>query len=990
MKKLLQSLFILMLVASAALAQDRTVTGTVSSKDDGQSLPGVSVKIKGLTSGTQTSADGKFSIQVPANSKVLVFTYVGFKTQTLNIPANNQLKVSLELDATALNEVVVMGYGTQKKLGSVVGSVAVVSSKAIENKPIANPFDALQGKVAGLQVFTPGGEPSQTSSIRLHGVGSLGASSTPLYLLDGVPTDGGTVISLNPNDIENISVLKDASATSIYGARAANGVIYVTTKRGQIGKPAEIRVTTQYGTSSLANDDYFNSVMNTKQFTDFRVASGQQTQAQVDATLALYPNDTKWYKVYYKNGAPTKQTDVSISGGSGKTSYYVSGGFFEQEGLAYRSNFKRTTLRSNLNTAVNDWISLGLNLSIGTDDRQLNPYGSNSTNRGIALLAAPYFSPYGADGQEIYGLIPGWARYAPKYLADKIQSNGNNLQFNPSGYIQINPFKGLTFKVLGGYDAYDYRTSNKQLPSYIGSINNGNAYEGFDRSVSRNFTNTLEYKWMLGAKNNFTALLGQEYSDNTSTSFSGQSTGQSDDRLTLIPAGASNLNASSSLSEFAFNSYFGRLEYNYNNRYFLDVSVRQDASSRFGALVRNNTARFWSVGGMWKAKQENFLKDVKWLNDLTFRASTGTAGNSGIGNYDSQALVGTNINNGATGWFTSSSGNSALSWETQQKTTFGVKTTMFNSIRLDIEYYKRDTKNMLISVPYAYTSGFSSITSNVGTLTNTGVDITLDFDVWTNTAKKAYITPYANVNMNKDKITELFQGKSYWIIPNTGVSWAVGQSVSYFYPIWKGVNPANGLPTWYQPNTDPNQVISTRKDDAATTNTFAATLQQSTGLKRYPWLNGGFGLSAGFQNVSFQADFSFSKGKYMINNDRYFSENPSVFPGFNQRTTILDYWKAPGDVTTFPGITNQFTQFDSRLIEDASFLRLKSLAVGYALPASVLKASKFIKGMKFSFTGRNLLTFTKYTGPDPEVDSNIGFGTNPNTKQYTFGLDLKF
>lgn len=988
MKKSLQGLFLLLFMGLSAMAQDRTITGTINSKEDGSAMAGVSVTVKGARIGTVSTNDGKFSLKVPASAKTLVFKYVGYGEQEQSITNIIQVKVILESDSRVLNEVVVIGYGTGKKISSVVGSVAVVSGKTFQDRPIANAFDALQGRVAGLQIFTSSGEPSQTSSVRLRGVGSLGASSTPLYLLDGIPIEGSTVVSMNPNDIENISVLKDASATSIYGARAANGVIYITSKKGKIGRPSEIRVSTQIGFSDLANEDFFNQFMNTKQLTDFWLATGYQTQPQINSLLAAYPNDTKWYNSYYKNGAPTKQTDVSISGGGGKTTYYISGSYFTQEGLAYRSGFKRYTMRSNLNTAVNDWVSIGLNLSAGTDDRQTNPFGSNSTNRGLALLAAPFYSPFDKSGVLYPNLIPGWGRYNPEYLANNLPSNGNNVQANPSAYVEIKPIKNMTIKSQVGMDASDYRVSSKQLPSFIGSLNNGNASESFSRGVTKTVTNTIEYKFYL-KNHSFTSLIGNEYIDNTSTGFSGSSAGQTDDRLTLIGAGPNLRNAGSSKSEYAYKSKFGRLEYNYSSKYFIDLSLRQDEASRFGK--NNRTAQFWSAGGMWKLKQEKFFSNIKWLSDLTLKASTGTSGNSSIGDYQSQALVGTTQFDGGTGFFVSTPGNSSLSWETQQNTTIGIKTELFDRVRLEVELYKRDTKNMLISVPYAYTSGFSSITSNVGTLTNSGIDVTFDFDILPNNKRKAYLTPYLNLNYNKNEITQLFQGKNYWIIPNTGVSWAIGQPVSYFYPLFSQINPTSGLPEWYKPNSIAEKIVETLKEKNNVTTTFNTTaLQQNTGIQRYPKINGGFGLSGGFEGIYVQADFSFSQGKYMINNDRYFFENPNQFPGFNQSARILNYWKKPGDVALFPKYGTQFTQFDSRLIEDASFLRLKTLTVGYNVPESIIKPTKLIKGMKVYYIARNLLTYTGYLGPDPEVDSNIGFGTNPNTKQHALGIDFRF
>jgi TonB-linked SusC/RagA family outer membrane protein len=989
MKKLVQSLFLLLFVASVAFAQDKKITGKVTSSDDGLPLPGVSVKVTGSNLGTQTDVNGNYDITVPSTAKSITFSFIGFKAVVSALGKSTQINVRLETDASALSEVVVVGYGGAKKAENVVGSVVTISGKVLEDRPVANAFDALQGRVAGLQVFTSSGEPSQTSSVRLQGVGSLGASSTPLYLLDGIQVGGGTIVSLNPNDIENISVLKDASATSIYGSRAANGVIAITTKKGQAGA-STIRISSQYGVSNLANTDFFQQFMDTKQLTDFWIETGYRTQTQVNTLLAANPNDFEWYKFYYADNAPTLQNDVSISGGGGKTTYYVSASQFAQEGLAYRSNFDRYTLRSNVTSKVNNWMELGLNLYVGTDERQTNQYGSNSTNRGLSFLAQPYFSPYDANGDEYPNIIPGWNRYNPRYLSDVLPSAGTNLQFNPSGYIQLTPLKNLTIRAQGGMDSYDYTVKSKQTPSFVGSVGNGNASRSFTRGISKTLTTTAEYKFNYKTKNNFGVLAGYEYNDGQTDGFNASSTGQSDDRLTLLSAGPNNRNVGESFSEYSFKSFFGRFEYNYNTKYFFDASVRQDESSRFG--VNNRIANFYSVGALWKIKEESFLKDVKWLSGLALKASTGTSGNSAIGNYESQALVGNGQFDGATTFAVSTPGNSNLSWETQQKTTIGIRANFLDKINVELEYYNRVTNNMLIDVPFPYTSGFTNITSNVGSLKNTGIDLAISFDVLKNNKHNAYITPYINYNYNKNEITELFQGREYYIIPNTGVSWAVGQPVAFFYPVFSGINPTNGNAEWFRPNADPTQIVKNRQDPNDVASVFnTAALQQNTGINRFPPHNGGFGFSSGYEGFFLSADFSFSAGKYLINNDRYFYANPSVFAGFNQSEIVQNYWKQPGDVTEFPRYGVQFTQFDSRLIQNASFMRLKTLNLGYQVPVKYLqKATSVIKGVKVFMVGRNLLTFTEFEGADPEVDSNIGLGTNPNTKQLSFGLEFKF
>lgn len=999
MKKNLLFLLLLNLFAfSGAIAQSRTVTGTVTGADDGKTIPGASVRVRGTSTGVSTDGNGKFSITVPEKA-VLTISFIGYDNQERTVPATGILDVQLTPNNKQLTEVVVTGYGTGKKAADVVGNISQVTSKQLEDRPVANVLDALQGKVAGLQVLSSSGEPSATPSLSLHGLGSLGSGTTMLVILDGIQTDLGNVLSLNPNDIDNINVLKDASSTSIYGSKASNGVLVINTKKGQANRPATITISNQYSVNQIANTDFFNNFMNRDQFINFEVGSGLRSQAQINSIINALPvqnADTKWYKVYYKNNTPTYQGNVSISGGGDKTTYYVSGSYLKSTGLAYRSDYDRYTLRSNVTSNITNWLQYGVNIALANDDRQTNPYGSNSTNRGLGLLAAPYYSAVDPTGKA-YISIPGWAHYSPQYIANENPDPNNKVQVNPSAYIQLTPIKGLTIKSQAGIDGYDYTETSERLPSYLGSINNGSVAQYFTRYVSKTFTNTAEYKFNVGDKHHFTALAGQEYNDASWSNFSGASTGQSDDRLTQLGLGPNGISVGSYKTDYAFESYFGRLDYDFNSKYFVEGSIRSDKSSLFGADHRTGT--FWSAGANWKAKKEDFLKDVSWLDDLTIRASTGTQGNSDFGfsatgnvddNYVSLATVSAPAYGSSNGFYFSSPGNSNLTWEVQHLTTFGLKASVFNALRLDLSYYIRSTSSMLINVPYPGTSGFTSVLLNTGTLQNKGLDIELEGDVWKDPAHKGYITPFIIANINHNKVTSLFQGKDYWVQPGTGVSWVIGQPVSFFYPIYKGVNSQTGAPEWYLPNaTNPQQ---TRKDPNAVTSNFDTNaLQQNTGISQYPWFQGSFGLRGGYEGFTLSASFNFVLGKHMINNDRYFYENPNVFVGYNQSTKVQNYWKKPGDVTEFPDVNNyQFTQFDSGLIENASFMRLKELTLGYSLPQSILSHTKAIKGVRIYAVGRNLFTITKYSGPDPEVDSNLSLGTYPNTKQYSLGLDVTF
>jgi TonB-linked SusC/RagA family outer membrane protein len=990
MRKLVVMILCATLAFTQSFAQNRTVTGKVTD-DKGAAIAGASVVAKSSKGGTTTAADGTFKLTVPNTVKVLTISSLNYVQKDVTIAANNTANASLVTSAAdALDEVVVVGYGSAKKKSDATGSVVTVNAERLQDRPSANILDALQGQVPGLQVFTSNGEPSTTPSVRLNGVGSLGSSSTPLYVLDGVAINAGTIISLNPEDFESITVLKDASATSIYGSRAANGVIYITSKKGKINN-SKISIQSQYGVSNLVKPttDYFNSMMNAQQLGAFEVGSGLRTATGLQTLRNLYGADvdTKWYKYYYRENAPTSQLDLNISGGGGRTTYYVSGSAFKQQGLAYRSDYERYTFRANVNSAVNNWMKMGVNISGGHDERMTNAYSSAAnTNGGLSILNLPYYPTKDANGVDYPNLIPGLQQYNPQYLQDMNPSVGRNLTLNSSAFVSINPFNGLIIKTQTGIDFYDYHVQSKRLPSNIASLNNGSTSESFTRSSLTTITNTAEYSFKVKERNSFVLLAGQEYVYNNVKGLSGSSTGQTDDRLTLISAGPTNYLASSSKTEYAYTSYFGRLNYNLDSKYFVDLSVRNDLSSRFGRELRGAT--FYSAGLMWKAKKEKFLQNVKWIDDLTFKGSLGTSGNSSVGDYQSLALVGTNLYNTGSGFGVSSPGNPQLSWETQKQTNIGIQATLFKKLNVDVEYFNRITNNMVISVPYPYSSGWSTVTSNVGSLKNSGFNANVNYDFIKK--KSSFLNVYVNVGYVEQKITELFQGRQYWIIPNTGVAWAVGQPVNFFYPIFAGIDPANGDATWYRPNADPNKVVETTK--GATTNVFNTVgLQQNLGIARVPPLNGGFGFSARHREFSVNADFSFSQGKYLLNNDRYFTENGNVFGGsYNQSYLVNDYWKKPGDITRFPRWNVQQTQFDSRLIENASFLRLKNLTFAYDFSKTLLDKQKVISGARLYVTGRNIWTLTNYTGPDPEVDSNLSIGANPNTSQIVVGFNLQF
>ncbi len=987
MKKI--SLFLLLLFSTigVALAQQKIVSGVVISAEDNEPVIGASVIAKGFSGvGAQTDVNGKFQFSTPAGAKTIVVSYMGMQTQEVTIKPN--MRIVLKSDAIALDDVVVVGYGSGIRNANTTAAIVKVGAKTLAEKPIANPFDAVQGKVAGLQVYNSSGAPGELSNIRLHGHGSLGAGSAPLYVLDGVPTSYGIIMSMNPNDFESMQFLKDASATSIYGSRAANGVIYVKSKRGIASDRANITARGMYGISRLANTDYFDQIMNADELAKFWVESGIKTQEYVDNFRKEYPHDTRWYKYFYRDNAPIYNADIAISGGSGSTNYYFSGSLSNQAGLRRnKSNYSRYNLRANLNTKLNPYIRLSFNQSLSYDVTKYNSDKGNSLGGGLGPQLLPFYSPYDKDGKEYYDeRIPGPNMFSPKYLNDKITYPQNSFNSHTIANATATPIKNLVLSSTASLSLTDNDATWLRYPSYNNSGNGAKDITA-SRSTTWNFTNTAEYKISITDVHNITLLAGHEFNRYDYKGFQGEGTGLADDRLILLGNVTKDKNVKESYGHYAFLSFFGRASYNYDKKYFVDVTLRNDASSRFPKSNRN--ALFWSVGTLWKAKQEAFLKDVDWLNQADVRFSTGTSGNASIGNYAFWALAG-KINQYETsdGWGVKDCGNDKLSWENQLKSSLTFDFRFFDRLGLNLSFYNRLTTSMLMDTPNPYTSGFSSLTQNVGKYRNRGVDLRLDMDFYKNKSG-AYLSGYLAGNYNTDKILELFQGLNKWIIPNTGVCYRVGAPVTFFYPLFNRINPDNGEPEWFLPGED-NSIKT--EDPNKVTNTFNESLEQNTNIRRFAPVNGGFGFEGGFKGFYAQADFVFVLGKYMITNDNFFFENPVTRQHVAPRKSVTDYWKQKGDKAKYPSIKNgrKFTEFDSRLLQDASFMRLKTLTVGYNMPKSVLSKQKVFTGAKIYFTGRNLWTLTKFEGPDPEKDANLALGVNPNTKQFSVGVELKF
>lgn len=1005
MKKLFLLLMAVMLTTVTGLAQ--VIHGTVVSAADDEPLVGASIVTKG-SGATVTDIDGKFAIHVAPGTHITI-SYVGYATQTL--PAAEGMVVKLAQADNVLNDVVVTGYGTGKKLGSIVGSVNVVGTQTLEDTPSANFVDALQGQVPGLAIFSNTGEPSSVpSSIRIRGVNSL-SGNTPLFICDGAPATSSIFTTLNPSDIESVTVLKDAASTAIYGSRAANGVIVITTKKGRYSEDATVTVRANAGWSSQANDKI--DMMTSEEFVRFRDLVHTPVSNEVRDFVNKYGINTDWKDYLIKDHALLYSVDARIQGGTEKTRYYLSLADYYQDGLIDRSDITRQTLRFNLDSKLKNWLQVGISANVGFEKYATNNAAdSESSNGGIytnnpfymVYNLLPYDSPYyysfNENGDIVFGDRANYYHYSqktdPNYFNRKaFNGKRTNLTAMVTLYEQIMPVKGLTIRAQQNVNAFDYRNSSSRPQQQdeitpmgdLIQLKQIDAYssEAFQRWYQFTYTNTAEYKFTINDAHDLSFLIGQESIITRNHNFGVSTSGQPNYIQNLLTQGTTVTmdDVSHGKSESIMNSYFLTGSYSFADKYFLDAAVRRDGSSKFAPGHRWGT--FWSVGAMWDMTKEEFIHTNEWFSDLKLRANYGTAGNSsGIGNYDYFGTVGSgSIYNGNNATGISGMSNDHLTWETVKSFDVGVDAAFFNSkLRGSVDFYVKNTENMLMEVPYSFTTGWAGGTANVGSMRNMGVDVDLHYNILQ--TRDWYVGLDVNFGYNKNTITELFNGLESFTIPGTGITYRKGQNPFTITQVrYAGVDPRDGQQMWYDKDGNLTKHFD-ESDEVDLGKSFIA-----------PW-NGGFGINARWKGLSLRADFNWSAKKYIFNATNWYIRDPSVSVQRNTNAAVelLNVWTKPGDVTDIPNIVDlygvpQDIQPDSRWVESSSFLRLKNLTIAYSLPKTWMDAVK-MKDVTLHFTGRNLLTFTSFNGVDPEYEGNVVQMMYPNTRQFEFGLEVSF
>ena len=981
MKKTLHPLTRLLMAAVlscfsvVAFAQKITVSGIVTDTD-GAPLVGATVIVmenaRPEGGGTTTNSEGEFSLNA-AKGQQLAVSYIGYQDATVEITSKTYYEIALQSDNEQIDEVVVVGYGTQKKV-NVTGSVSTIDASTFDKRPVVSASVALQGMAPGVTVTTPSGAPGADSgSIRIRGINSFGGSSTaPLVLIDGIE---GSLDSVDPSLIESISILKDAASSSIYGSRAANGVILVTTKRssaerfsisykGYVGwqSPTDLPETV----NALEFRELTNA-MNLQDGNDptYDAETMELYRKNMGKDPDLYPN-TDWQDAVLNGSGFTHSHLVSLGIGSERVRMLTSLGYVDQEGIIKTTDFKRYSFRNNADIKFNEKLSMKLDLSLSNSDRRASPYQGTIFN---------YMNTRPADIPNQYstGLYNGLGMQGMNPVALMLeggQNKTNTVRLTGAITLAYEPVEWLT---LQGMLAPRYATTNrhnwkKPVTTYQDMEGTGTltsaSYATLTESGSRAFYGN--YNFLMTFSKNFNGhdlklILGTERNTYDYKYLSAYRQVFNYPDYDQINVGEiENMDNSGYQYQWAIQSYFGRINYNFKERYLLEANLRIDGSSRFSP--DNRWANFYAFGLMWDMKKEAWLQDTDWMNDLRLKVTYGTTGNSEIGNYAYMGSVAANSNynyNGQTGWIVGTVGNSDLTWES-------------------FDYYRKTTVDMLMDVPMSWTTGHSTVAANVGSLRNQGFEASFGVDIFNNNRIKWNV--YGNVAYNRTIITKLYNGLNELTMADYGMKWQVGHDPNEQYAVkFAGVDPRDGEAMYYDLNGN-------------ITKEFSQEYMQLIGKSMVsPW-SGGFGTSVSWKGLTVNADFSWIGERWMKDLDRLFTENPENVNSINMSTNMLTMWQEPGDVTSIPkaSVARTYFGYTDMYLSNAAFLRLKNLTIAYDLPQHLLKKTKIVKGVRVFATGRNLLTFTSYTGLDPEVDSNGTRGEYPNPKQYTIGLEVKF
>ena len=983
-------LMIVLLLGFTAFAQAQNIsqlTGTVTD-DKGMPLPGVSVVIKGTTKGVATDFDGNFSLNNVPKGAMLEFSSVGYKT--LDIKATGaSLKVKLPEATQDLDEVVVVGYGTQKK-GDVTTAITSVKTKDLDQRPVTSAAQAIQGRAAGIQVVQPSGAPGAGLAVRIRGNTSISASNDPLYVVDGIPVQD--ISGIAPTDIENMQVLKDASSAAIYGSRAANGVVLITTKQGKRNEP-KVSINTYVGMSDIAKKI---PSLNTQQYYDLMADSG----AVATSSLAGLTDKTDWYKEAFRTGF-TQNTQLSVSNATENTKYYVSAGHTKEDGIIRSSFFERYNVRLNLEAKMRKWLTFETNLSYADYESNgiISGLGANRAGVVLSVINTPQYAPIwstkaGEEGWYYYDFKGANLSHPVENISRRADNLLKNNRFVGSGSAIVQLMDGLRYKSTFAIDrlsSKENRWTDPKLTAY-GRRNYGEAADIRKNHTLMTFDNILTFDKTF-SKHNLSLLAGTSFtnakmdgSEMYATHF------LTSDIKTLNAANKIGQGSITNAEEWSMMSYLGRISYNYDSKYLLTANFRADGSSKLAPGKR--WGYFPSVSVGWRLSQENFLKNVEWLSELKLRGGWGQTGNqAGISDYGYLQRFSITRQN----WWEAGKGNAMvtlrpnsfsnpnLTWETTTQSNIGLDLSLFkNRISLAVDAYLKKTTDLLMDVPLPSTSPIPSIYRNEGEMTNKGIEFALD--TRNLTGDFTWNTNF-NISFNRNELTKLTLQKVYYYATTSDatteqvVRITEGQPLGKFWGlISEGVDPQTGDIKYKDLNGDGKISVSDKTYIGDPNPDFT------------------FGLTNDFsyKNFTLSVFFQGSYGNDIYNASRI--ETEGMYKDQNQSTAVLNRWRKPGDITDIPrakqGTDN--IKASSRWVEDGSYLRLKTLTLAYNLSNEELLRYGIRKIQPY-FTAQNLWTLTNYKGFDPEVNQGlsgptmgIDWGTYPQTKTFIFGLNIDF
>jgi TonB-linked SusC/RagA family outer membrane protein len=971
------------LLSAGLWAQNGSVSGKVTSPD-GQSLPGVNVVLKGTSTGSITDSDGNYKLD--AIEGTLVFSFIGY--QILEIPIDNRstIDVKMEEDLTTLEQVVVVGYGTQEKK-DITGAVGLVDSKAFESRPNSQFGNLLQGKTSGVQIVSPSGKPSAGFSMRIRGTSSISGSSEPLYVVDGVPSSDTRTI--NPADIESITILKDASSAAIYGAQGANGVVLITTKKGKTGAPRfEFNSYVGYSSAWRKLD-----VLNSDQYRELMTELGQSTNWD------QYTANTNWQDEVLGRGT-SQNYQLSASGKSDNTSYYISGGFMKQEGIVRTSEMDRVNLKVNLEQKVNNWLTIGTNLNY-MRYHDVDVPDNQAVNQGgviLGMLSTPQnIGIYNPNGTFTRNPFQDWEN--PVSATDGADRDYYKQRILGNVYAEVNVLPSLKFRSNVGVDyangIYDYFLD--PLRTSFGRAKKGIAQNKTDGSDFVIFDNTLSYQKRFNEQHNFSAMLGSVIQSTRWTNTSIETNGFSGSSIPTTNAGSTIITANNDRSEKANASFLGRVTYDYQDKYLLTANFRADGSSAFGQNNRWGYFPSFSLG--WRLSEESFLKTVSFLDDLKLRLGWGIVGNdqTSSSRYPWVGLVKTGSNYPIGGVIQPGSNpnsieNRDLKWEETNQTNIGIDVAVLNSrITFTAEAYIKNTYDLLLSLPLPKSTGFDVGLQNAARLKNKG----LEFMVNTRNlvGDLTWETDF-NISFNRNEVEDLVgQQIAKGSVAGRGdASFTVeGEPLGLFYGyVAAGVDPATGNMSYLNKNGE---------------RTFSPGAGDRTFIGNpNPDFYYGMTNTFGYRNFNLSIFLQGTQGNDILNATRMDTEGMS--DAKNQTAAVLNRWRQPGDVTDIPRASWSSTdnsRISTRFVEDGSYLRVRAVTLSYSMPQSLIAKAK-LANVRFYVTGENLFTITDYSGFDPEISAfaadpdnavkntamGIDFGTYPQSRNLIFGVNVSF